>query len=78
MIEEISTLRTNLKQSRHDYQELEGQVRELRSTENSSKVIASHRADFCAKRSLPSSTNLTLFPNNFLWQRRSPSEQQTS
>ena len=39
MTEEISTLRTNLKQSRHEYQELEGQVRELRSTENSSKVF---------------------------------------
>ena len=38
-LEEISTLRTNLKQSRHEYQELESQVRELRSTENSSKVF---------------------------------------
>lgn len=38
MVEEISTLRTNLKQSRHEYQELETRVRELRSTENSSKV----------------------------------------
>lgn len=38
MVEEISTLRANLKQSRHEHQELEAQIRELRSTENSSKV----------------------------------------
>ena len=36
--EEIKTLRANLKQARQDHQALEAQVRELRSTETSTRV----------------------------------------
>jgi len=35
---EIQTLRANLKQARQDYQSLETQLREVRSTENATKV----------------------------------------
>lgn len=38
VIEEIQTLRSNLKQARQEHQTLEAQVRELRSTENATKV----------------------------------------
>ena len=37
-VDEIKTLRANLKQARHDHQTLELQVRELRSTDTSTKV----------------------------------------
>jgi nucleoprotein TPR len=37
-VEEIQTLRSNLKQARQEHQALEAQVRELRSTETSTKV----------------------------------------
>ena len=39
VIEEIQTLRSNLKQARQEHQALEAQVRELRSTENATKVM---------------------------------------
>ena len=42
VVEEIQTLRTNLRQARQDYQTLESQVRELRSTETSNKVLPCH------------------------------------
>lgn len=42
VIEEIQTLRTNLRQARQEYQTLESQVRELRSTETSNKVLLGH------------------------------------
>lgn len=36
--EEVQSLRTSLRQARQDHQTLEAQVRELRSTETSTKV----------------------------------------
>lgn len=44
-IEEILTLRTNLKEARLEHQTLEAQVRELRSIETSTKVSVS----FCTR-----------------------------
>jgi nucleoprotein TPR len=41
-IEEIQTLRTNLKEARQDYQSLETQLREVRSAETSTKVMRSN------------------------------------
>ena len=41
-IEEIHTLRVNLKQARQDQQSLETQLRELRSAESSTKVRHFH------------------------------------
>ena len=38
-LEEIQTLRSNLKEARQDYQSLESQLRELRSAETSMKVM---------------------------------------
>ncbi|SRR6266550_1082238 len=38
-LEEIQTLRSNLKEARQDYQSLESQLRELRSAETSTKVM---------------------------------------
>jgi hypothetical protein len=40
--EEINTLRTSLKQARQEHLALETQLRELRSTENSTKVRSRH------------------------------------
>ena len=44
-VEEILTLRTNLKEARLEHQTLEAQVRELRSIETSTKVSVS----FCTR-----------------------------
>lgn len=38
VLEEVQTLRSNLKQARQEHQALEAQVRELRSTETSTTV----------------------------------------
>ena len=40
-IEEVQNLRANLKEARQEHQTLEAQVRELRSTETSTKVSVS-------------------------------------
>lgn len=38
VIEEVTTLRANLKEARQEHQKLETQIRDLRSTETSNKV----------------------------------------
>lgn len=64
IIEEVSTLRANLKEARQEHTKLETQIRDLRSAETSNKVYRRQFRSVIDNGSFPRSSRLILSLNN--------------